>query len=146
VLVGVTNTRNDHEAFTGNTFPDGRLPISLTAGGTMTTSSMLNPPPTAEIAAATVDAVKIYGKGDTEVRALDGISVEFPRGQFTAIMGPSGSGKSTLMHCVAGLDKLTSGQTFIGDVDLSVSTKSASRCCAATRWGSCSRRTTWCRH
>ena len=84
----------------------------------MTTSSMLNPPPTAEIAAATVDAVKIYGKGDTEVRALDGISVEFPRGQFTAIMGPSGSGKSTLMHCMAGLDRLTSGKVLIGDVDI----------------------------
>ena len=85
----------------------------------MTTTSTLNPPPTSEIAAASVDAVKVYGKGDTEVRALDGISVEFPRGQFTAIMGPSGSGKSTLMHCMAGLDTLTSGQTFIGDVDLS---------------------------
>ena len=85
----------------------------------MTTTSPLNPPPTSEIAAASVAAVKVYGKGDTEVRALDGISVEFPRGQFTAIMGPSGSGKSTLMHCMAGLDTLTSGQTFIGDVDLS---------------------------
>ena len=85
----------------------------------MTTTSTLNPPPTSEIAAASVDAVKIYGRGDTEVRALDGISVEFPRGQFTAIMGPSGSGKSTLMHCMAGLDTLTTGQTFIGDVDLS---------------------------
>ena len=84
----------------------------------MTTTSSLNLPPTSEIAAASVAAVKIYGKGDTEVRALDGISVEFPRGQFTAIMGPSGSGKSTLMHCMAGLDTLTSGQTFIGDVDL----------------------------
>jgi putative ABC transport system ATP-binding protein len=69
--------------------------------------------------ARAVDAVKIYGSGDTEVRALDGVSVSLPAGQFTAIMGPSGSGKSTLMHCVAGLDSLTSGQVFIGDVDLS---------------------------
>jgi putative ABC transport system ATP-binding protein len=84
----------------------------------MTTSPTLNPPSTAEIAAAAVDAVKIYGKGDTEVRALDGISVEFPRGQFSAIMGPSGSGKSTLMHCMAGLDTLTSGHALIGPVDL----------------------------
>ena len=84
----------------------------------MTTSSILNPPPTTEIAAAAVDAVKIYGKGDIEVRALDGISVQFPRGQFTAIMGPSGSGKSTLMHCLAGLDTLTSGHALIGPVDL----------------------------
>jgi len=61
---------------------------------------------------------KIYGTGDTEVRALDGVDVEFERGKFTAIMGPSGSGKSTLMHCVAGLDDLTSGSVHIGDVEL----------------------------
>jgi len=70
-------------------------------------------------AARTEDAVKIYGKGQTEVRALDGVSVEFTAGQFTAIMGPSGSGKSTLLHCVAGLDSLTSGKAFIGEADLS---------------------------
>jgi putative ABC transport system ATP-binding protein len=69
-------------------------------------------------AARAVDAVKIYGKGETTVRALDGIDVEFRAGQFSAIMGPSGSGKSTLMHCLAGLDRLTSGQVFIGGVDL----------------------------
>ena len=55
-------------------------------------------------AARTQDAVKIYGKGQTEVRALDGVTVEFAAGRFTAIMGPSGSGKSTLLHCVAGLE------------------------------------------
>ena len=70
-------------------------------------------------AARTVDATKVYGKGQTEVRALDGITVEFAAGGFTAIMGPSGSGKSTLLHCSAGLDTLTSGQAFIGDADLS---------------------------
>ncbi|MFE5486066.1 ABC transporter ATP-binding protein [Streptomyces sp. NPDC056527] len=70
-------------------------------------------------AARVVDAVKVYGVGDTEVRALDGVSVDFPAGRFTAIMGPSGSGKSTLMHCAAGLDTLTSGAAFIGDTDLS---------------------------
>jgi putative ABC transport system ATP-binding protein len=70
-------------------------------------------------AARTVDAVKVYGKGQTEVRALDGVTVEFAAGRYTAIMGPSGSGKSTLLHCVAGLDTLTSGQAFIGDADLS---------------------------
>ena len=58
-------------------------------------------------AARAVDAIKVYGKGEATVRALDGVSVEFAAGQFTAIMGPSGSGKSTLMHCVAGLDDLT---------------------------------------
>jgi putative ABC transport system ATP-binding protein len=70
------------------------------------------------IAARAVDATKVYGKGDTAVRALDGVSVDIPAGAFTAIMGPSGSGKSTLMHCLAGLDSLTSGQVFIGDIDL----------------------------
>lgn len=73
---------------------------------------------TTRTAARVVDAVKIYGKGDTEVRALDGVSVDFPVGRFTAIMGPSGSGKSTLMHCAAGLDTLTSGSALIGDTDL----------------------------
>ncbi|MFF9168568.1 MULTISPECIES: ABC transporter ATP-binding protein [unclassified Streptomyces] len=69
-------------------------------------------------AARVVDAVKVYGSGDTTVRALDGVSVAFPAGRFTAIMGPSGSGKSTLMHCAAGLDTLTSGSAHIGDTDL----------------------------
>jgi putative ABC transport system ATP-binding protein len=71
------------------------------------------------IAAHTIDAMKVYGSGQTEVRALDGITVEFSAQRFTAIMGPSGSGKSTLLHCVAGLDSLTSGSVFIGDHDLS---------------------------
>jgi putative ABC transport system ATP-binding protein len=70
------------------------------------------------IAARAVEAVKVYGAGDAAVRALDGVSAEFPAQQFTAVMGPSGSGKSTLLHCLAGLDSLTSGQVFIGDVDL----------------------------
>jgi len=69
-------------------------------------------------AARVVDAVKVYGKGDAAVRALDGVNVDFERGRFTAIMGPSGSGKSTLLHCVAGLDTLTYGSACIGDVDL----------------------------
>jgi putative ABC transport system ATP-binding protein len=69
-------------------------------------------------AARAVNLVKVYGKGDATVRALDGVTVEFPAEQFSAIMGPSGSGKSTLMHCMAGLDKVTSGQTFIGDTDV----------------------------
>jgi putative ABC transport system ATP-binding protein len=73
----------------------------------------------AGIAASTQDARKIYGTGATEVAALDGVTVGFERGRFTAIMGPSGSGKSTLLHCIAGLDTLTSGSAHIGDVDLS---------------------------
>jgi putative ABC transport system ATP-binding protein len=70
------------------------------------------------LAARAIQVTKVYGQGQTEVRALDGVSVEFPAGRFTAIMGPSGSGKSTLMHCLAGLDRVTSGQIFIGDVEL----------------------------
>ncbi len=65
-----------------------------------------------------VDAVKVYGSGEAAVRALDGVTVDFEAGRFTAIMGPSGSGKSTLLHCLAGLDDLTSGQVFIGGIDL----------------------------
>jgi putative ABC transport system ATP-binding protein len=70
-------------------------------------------------AARGVELVKLYGKGDAEVRALDGISVGFAPGQFSAIMGPSGSGKSTLMHCMAGLDTITAGHVYVGDVELS---------------------------
>ena len=69
-------------------------------------------------AASARSAVKIYGRGDTEVTALDDVTVDFAAGRFTAIMGPSGSGKSTLMHCVAGLDSLTSGSVHIGSVEL----------------------------
>lgn len=68
-------------------------------------------------AVRTVHLTKTYGQGETQVVALDNVSVNFIRGQFTAIMGPSGSGKSTLMHCAAGLDTASRGQVFIGDVD-----------------------------
>jgi putative ABC transport system ATP-binding protein len=82
------------------------------------TSSLVDKQQT-RLAARAVDLVKVYGQGDTEVRALDGVSVDLPAGRFTAVMGPSGSGKSTLMHCLAGLDRITSGQVFIGEVDIS---------------------------
>ncbi|MFG2893412.1 ABC transporter ATP-binding protein [Streptomyces sp. NPDC048248] len=74
--------------------------------------------PTPPAAARVVDAVKIYGSGDAQVRALDGVTAGFPAGRFTAIMGPSGSGKSTLMHVAAGLDGLTSGSAFVAGTDL----------------------------
>lgn len=74
--------------------------------------------PQTEVAARGSDMVKVYGSGATEVRALDGVSVVFPRRQFTAVMGPSGSGKSTLMHCLAGLDALTSGSIELGGAEL----------------------------
>jgi putative ABC transport system ATP-binding protein len=69
-------------------------------------------------AARAIGADKIYGEGPTAVKALDDVHLDIEQGRFTSIMGPSGSGKSTLMHCLAGLDRLTSGQVLIGDTDL----------------------------
>jgi putative ABC transport system ATP-binding protein len=89
----------------------------VTAEPAIATPEASQPP--AALAARTSEAVKVYGRGDASVRALDGVTVGFAKGQFTAIMGPSGSGKSTLLHCVAGLDRLTSGEVYIGEVELS---------------------------
>ena len=75
---------------------------------------MNEPPP---IVSAS-DVTRVFGEGDAEVRALDGVNVEFPAGRFTAIMGPSGSGKSTLMHVLAGLDRPTSGTVVVDGVEL----------------------------
>lgn len=78
-----------------------------------------SPPARTQIhAAAALGATKIYGSGDTQVRALHDVSVQFDAGRMTAIMGPSGSDKSTLMHCMAGLDQLTSGRVAIAETDL----------------------------
>jgi putative ABC transport system ATP-binding protein len=83
---------------------------------TPNTSSPTTPSPT--YAAHAIELVKCYGTGEAEVRALDGITLAFDKGVFTAVMGPSGSGKSTLMHCLAGLDVPTSGHTFIGELEV----------------------------
>lgn len=94
----------------------------MTATATATVPQPLTTPtlPGTGAAAHTVGAVKDYGAGDTRVRALDDVTVSFARGAFTAIMGPSGSGKSTLMHCLAGLDTLTTGHVFVGGVELNM--------------------------
>src|SRR4029077_20017689 len=77
--------------------PIRNVPRRASRGVAVTTTS----PPTTAIAARAVHASKIYGEGETEVRALDDVDVDFERGAYTAIMGPSGSGKSTLLHCIA---------------------------------------------
>ena len=92
----------------------------------MTTQTELSLRP----AVVATDLTKVYGAGETQVRALDGVSVTFAAGQFTAIMGPSGSGKSTLLHCVAGLDTVTSGSVRLhhrdgGDTELTALTDRA---------------------
>ncbi|MEU4240492.1 ABC transporter ATP-binding protein [Actinoplanes sp. NPDC026619] len=80
----------------------------------MTTTTM-----TRASAAVTLSAIsRVYGRGNASVRAVDDVTLEFPRGAWTAVMGPSGSGKSTLLHCAAGLERVDSGQVLLGDTDL----------------------------
>ena len=96
-VVGMSTTTSPFDAPTFETLPRWAAPVPL--------------------AARAESATKRYGRGDTTVLALDDVTVGLPASQFTAIMGPSGSGKSTLMHCLAGLDTLTSGKVFLGDGD-----------------------------
>jgi len=90
----------------------------MNSPGTISTGTPIQHLPATQIAASAIGLTKIYGLGDTQVYALDDVSADFRRGEFTAIMGPSGSGKSTLMHCLAGLDNATSGSVRIGDTEL----------------------------
>jgi len=95
------------------------LPPTSTKRGSVALTEQAPPaPPATSPAAHAVDLRKTYGTGQATVNALAGIDITFERGRFTAVMGPSGSGKSTLMHCMAGLDRPTSGQTFVGDLDI----------------------------
>ncbi len=85
-------------------------------------STTIPPQPTATqapAAARTANLTKVYGAGDTQVSALGGVTIDIEQGRFTAVMGPSGSGKSTFMHCLAGLDRPTSGEVWIGGTELS---------------------------
>ena len=94
---------------------------SRPAGSQPATNHPAGSSPAAEptrLAARAVGLDKVYGRGDTAVHALDGVSVDFPAAGFTAVMGPSGSGKSTLMHCMAALDRPTGGQVLLGDTDV----------------------------
>jgi putative ABC transport system ATP-binding protein len=84
--------------------------VSLTATSAQTATRI-----TGAAAARAEEVWKVYGSGETQVIALNGVSVELRRSEYTAIMGPSGSGKSTLMHCLAGLDSVTRGEVFIGE-------------------------------
>src|SRR4051812_8362236 len=115
------------------------LPTPRPAADTATTSGSTA---AGAVAAETRDAVKAYGTGEAAVHALDGVTVAFDRGRFTAIMGPSGSAKSTLLHCLAGLDTLPSGDVRLGDRSLTGLKDKTSPCCAATGWASSSRRST----
>jgi putative ABC transport system ATP-binding protein len=93
--------------------PVGRIPPGRTTNegdDTVTATSTDGP-----VAARATEVWKVYGDGEARVVALHGVSTEFGRGRFTAIMGPSGSGKSTLMHCLAGLDTVSRGEVQIGD-------------------------------
>ncbi|MGW1196340.1 ABC transporter ATP-binding protein [Streptomyces sp. NPDC002536] len=92
--------------------PDRSAPVTTSPLGAQTAVR------TAAVAARATDLTKVYGQGETQVVALDAVSVDFHQAEFTAIMGPSGSGKSTLMHCMAGLDTVSRGSARIGEVEL----------------------------
>src|SRR4051794_36479676 len=94
------------------------LKMSLAAVAAQAPVRIAPEPPTIPAAVAARDVTRRYGEGESEVMAVNGVSLALPNGQFTAVMGPSGSGKSTLMHMLAGLDQPTSGTVEIGGRDI----------------------------
>src|SRR3954469_4646446 len=97
------------------TSADVRVPVPRQTGVVLVSKTMNLPGP---LLVSAADITRVYGEGEAAVRALDGVTVGFPKGRFTAIMGPSGSGKSTLMHILAGLDRPTSGSVVLDDVEI----------------------------
>src|SRR5439155_486275 len=97
---------------------ESRSPRTPPAGGTALTPAVVSQPTATTVAGRAEEVTKIYGVGETAVRALNNITVEFAAGHYTAIMGPSGSGKSTLLHCLAGLDRVTAGRIMLGDIEI----------------------------
>ncbi|PID54551.1 MAG: peptide ABC transporter ATP-binding protein [Micrococcales bacterium] len=110
----MANPYDGHSSHTPKHSADGTHPCAARRA----TLHLGAPPPAAHAAAEAVEVSKHYGSGETVVKALDQVSVTFERQRFTAIMGPSGSGKSTLMHCLAGLDSVTSGTVRVAQTEL----------------------------
>jgi putative ABC transport system ATP-binding protein len=118
---GLTTTAPQWRKLVGMRPTDRKKHLAIESVGTGVTTAdwqAEEAPTPGPTAAQAIDLVKTYGVGQAEVRALAGLSVRFEKGQFTAVMGPSGSGKSTLMHCMAGLDVLTSGHAYVGEQDV----------------------------
>lgn len=123
--------------------PDQAIPQIPTTPPTTTAAPTTAPgAPSSQVIVSLRGVTKVYGSGDTQVRALDGVDVDFMSGQFTAIMGPSGSGKSTMLHVLAGLDTPPRGPSPSRARTSPVSATTTSPACAATASASSSRAST----
>src|SRR3954453_9100037 len=97
------------------TSADVRVPVPRQTGVVLVSKTMNLPGP---LLVSAADITRVYGEGEAAVRALDGVTVGFPKGRFPAIMRPCGSGTSTLLHILAGLDRPTSGSVVLDDVEI----------------------------